>query len=113
MREPLPPDGVIVLRIDPRELAMKKLLLVLALLVGSPAAFAADLEAIATQAQASRQPAVTEWISSTWGFRKQGAAKELNEAHRVFGAHGYEVVSVESYVENSDLEGFFVTYRLK
>jgi hypothetical protein len=90
---------------------MNKLLLALVLLVATPAAHAADLEAIATQAQASAQPAVTVWISATWGFRKQGAAKELNEAHRLFGAHGYEVVSVESYVENGDLEGFFVTYR--
>jgi len=97
---------------------MKKLLLAAALLtvgllVATPNALAADLETIASQAQASAQPAVTVWISATWGFRKQGAAKELNDAHRVFGAHGYEVVSVESYVENGDLEGFFVTYRRK
>jgi hypothetical protein len=92
---------------------MKKLLLVLCLLVATPVAFAADLEDIATKAQASAQPAVTVWISATWGFRKQGAARELNDAHRIFGSHGYEVVSVESYVENGDLEGFFVTYRHK
>ena len=92
---------------------MHKLLLATVLLLASPVALAANLESIATQAQASRQPAVTVWISSTWGFRKQGAAKELNAAHRVFGAHGFEVVSVESYVENGDLQGFFVTYRQK
>lgn len=92
---------------------MKKLLLALALLAPVAPAFAADLATIAAQAQSSQQPAVTVWIASTWGFRKQGAAKELNEAHRVFDAHGYEVVSVESYVENADLEGFFVTYRRK
>jgi hypothetical protein len=92
---------------------MRTLLLATVLLLASPAALAANLESIATQAQASKQPAVTVWISSTWGFRKQGAAKELNEAHRVFGARGYVVVSVESYVENGDLQGFFVTYRQK
>jgi len=90
---------------------MKKLLLALALLTASPAALAESLEVIATQAQASAQPAITVWIASNWGFRKQGTAKDLNEAHRIFGAHGYEVVSVESYIENGDLEGFFVTYR--
>jgi hypothetical protein len=90
---------------------MKHLLLALALLTATPVAAAADLEAIATQAHASSQPAVTVWIASTWGFRKSAAAKDLNEAHRVFGAHGYEVVSVEPYIENSDLQGFFVTYR--
>jgi hypothetical protein len=92
---------------------MKKLLLALALAALSPAIHAADLEAIASQAQASQQPAVTVWISSSWGFRKQGAAKELNEVHRLFGAHGYEVISVEPYLENGDLQGFFVTYRRK
>lgn len=90
---------------------MKKLLLAAVLLAASPAASAESLEATATQAQASGQPAITVWIASTWGFRKQGTAKDLNEAHRIFGAHGYEVVSVESYIENGDLEGFFVTYR--
>ncbi|MGH8028894.1 MAG: hypothetical protein ACREO3_03065 [Arenimonas sp.] len=92
---------------------MKKLLLAAALFAFSTAAFAADLEAIAAQAQASQQPAVTVWVSSSWGFRKQGSAKDLNDAHRTFGKHGYEVVSVEPYIENADLEGFFVTYRLK
>jgi hypothetical protein len=92
---------------------MKKLLLVLALLAASPAALADSLEKIAAEAQASQQPAVTVWVASTWGFRTQGSATRLNEAHRVFAAHGYEVISVEPYIENSDLEGFFVTYRRK
>jgi hypothetical protein len=90
---------------------MKKWLLALALCVPGPMALAADLESIAKHAQASQQPAVTVWVSSTWGFRKQGAAKELNDVHRLFGAHGYEVVSVEPYIENGDLQGFFVTYK--
>ena len=92
---------------------MKKLLLASLLLLASPLAFAADLATEAAEAQASQQPAVTVWISSTWGFRNQGAANKINEAHRIFGAHGYEVVSVEPYIENGDLEGFFVTYRRK
>ena len=94
---------------------MKKLLLVLALALAcaAGAAQAADLEAIAANAKSTQQPAVTVWIDTAWGFRRGGSAKDLNEAHRVFGAHGYEVVSVESYIENGDLEGFFVTYRRK
>ena len=90
---------------------MKKLLLVLALLIATPTCLAADLDAIAAKAQATAQPAVTVWISTTWGFRKSSAARELNEAHKSFGDRGYEVVSVESYIENGDLQGFFVTYR--
>ena len=92
---------------------MRKLLLAFALFVAASAANAADLESIAAKAQAAQQPAVTVWIDTTWGFRRGGSARELNEAHSIFGAHGYEVVSVESYIENGDLEGFFVTYRRK
>ena len=92
---------------------MNKLLLALVLFAFAAVAAAHDLEKTAAEAQASAQPAVTVWIASTWGFRKQGSAKDLNDAHRIFGAHGYEVVSVESYVENGDLQGFFVTYRRK
>ena len=90
---------------------MNRLLLAVSLLAFASVSHAADFEAVASKAQASHQPAVTVWIDATWGFRKSAAAKDLNEAHRVFGAHGFEVVSVESYVENGDLEGFFVTYR--
>ena len=92
---------------------MKKWLLMLALLAAAPPCLAAKLEEVASQAQATQAPAITVWIDASWGFRTQGAANKLNDAHRIFGAHGYEVVSVESYIENGDLEGFFVTYRRK
>jgi len=92
---------------------MKKYLLAIVLFGALGSARAADLESVAAKAQATQQPAVTVWIATTWGFRKSSAAQDLNDAHRVFGAHGYEVVSVESYIENGDLQGFFVTYRRK
>ena len=90
---------------------MKKLVFAAALWALASIAHAASLDEIAAEAQASQAPAVTVWVASTWGLRKQGSAKDLNEAHRVFAARGFEVVSVESYIENGDLEGFFVTYR--
>jgi hypothetical protein len=92
---------------------VKNWLFALALLAASPACLGANLEKIATEAQATGQPAITVWVASTWGFRTEGSATKLNEAHRVFAQHGYEVVSVEPYIENGDLEGFFVTYRRK
>ena len=55
--------------------------------------------------------AVTIWVDSTWGFRRQGAANALSEAHQAFATRGYKVVSVEPYIENGDLQGFFVTYQ--
>ena len=42
---------------------------------------------------------------------KQGAANSLSRAHQAFAAHGYKVQSVEPYIENGDLQGFFVTYQ--
>ena len=56
-------------------------------------------------------PAVTIWVDASWGFRHQGAANALSDAHRAFAAKGYKVVSVEPYIENGDLQGFFVTYQ--
>jgi hypothetical protein len=92
---------------------MKSFVLGLLLFAAAGPAFAADLDAMAAKAEAAHDPAVTVWIDATWGLRRAGAAKDLNAAHRIFGAHGYEVVSVEPYIENGDLEGFFVTYRRK
>ena len=92
---------------------MRRLLLAVVLFAAAGLARAADLEAMAAKAQSAHDPAVTVWIDATWGLRRGGAAKDLNAAHRIFDAHGYEVVSVEPYIENGDLEGFFVTYRRK
>jgi hypothetical protein len=74
-------------------------------LVGkSPAQAAAD-------AQREQLPAVTIWVDATWGFRKSGAANDLSAAHKAFYAAGYHVIGVQPYIENGDLQGFFVTYE--
>ena len=91
-----------------------KFVLALALLLALPA-HAGVLEKSPQRAadQAARDgvPAVTVWIGATWGFRNQGAANDLSAAHRAFYAQGYRVVSVQPYIENGDLQGFFVTYE--
>ena len=68
-------------------------------------------EQSAEEAARGNMPAVTIWVSATWGFRHQGAANALSDAHRAFAARGYKVVSVQPYIENDDLQGFFVTYQ--
>ena len=68
-------------------------------------------EKSAAQAAHQRLPAVTIWVDATWGFRNQGAANDLTRAHAAFAARGYKVVSVQPYIENGDLQGFFVTYQ--
>lgn len=89
-------------------------LLVVSLACAAPvhaALFGKSPERAAEQAVAEDAPAATIWVEATWGFRNQGAANDLTAAHKAFAARGYKVVSVEPYIENSDLEGFFVTYQ--
>jgi hypothetical protein len=68
-------------------------------------------EDAAAEAERAGMQDVSIWVEVSWGFRNQGAANNLNRAHQVFAARGYRVLSVEPYIENGDLQGFFVTYR--
>lgn len=68
-------------------------------------------EKSAEQATRAGMLAATIWVDATWGFRNQGAANALSKAHQAFASRGYRVQSVEPYIENRDLEGFFVTYQ--
>ncbi|BCT93380.1 hypothetical protein LYSHEL_24040 [Lysobacter helvus] len=68
-------------------------------------------EDAAAEAQRTGLQAATIWVDASWGFRNQGAANALSRAHNAFAQHGYKVVSVEPYIENGDLQGFFVTYQ--
>jgi hypothetical protein len=98
---------------------MKQVLLaaMLACLVAAPAfpaqagLFDKSPEKSAAEAARAGMAAVTIWIDASWGFRNQGAANNLSRAHNAFAAYGYKVVSVEPYIENGDLQGFFVTYQ--
>ena len=68
-------------------------------------------ELSAQEAATANLPAVTIWVDASWGFRNQGAANNLTKAHSAFAARGYKVESVQPYIENGDLQGFFVTYQ--
>ena len=68
-------------------------------------------EDAAAEAARANLPAATIWVDASWGFRNQGAANNLTKAHLAFAAHGYKVQSVQPYIENGDLQGFFVTYQ--
>ncbi len=68
-------------------------------------------EVSADEAARANLSAVTIWLDASWGFRNQGAANSLSKAHQAFATRGYKVLSVEPYIENGDLQGFFVTYQ--
>ena len=103
----------------PRRKSMRKL--VLATLLGATslaaalpaqaALFEKKPETVAEEAARANLSAVTIWVDASWGFRNQGAANSLSKAHQAFAARGYKVLSVEPYIENGDLQGFFVTYQ--
>ena len=93
---------------------MRRLLLAVLLACALPAhagLFQKKPETSAQDAARANLPAVTIWVDASWGFRNQGAANDLTRAHSAFAAQGYKVVSVQPYIENGDLEGFFVTYQ--
>lgn len=93
---------------------MKRILLIALLAATLPAQaklFGKSPEKAAEQAVREDAPAATVWVDASWGFRNQGAANDLTRAHKAFAARGYKVVSVEPYIENGDLQGFFVTYQ--
>lgn len=73
--------------------------------------FGKSPEKSAAEAARAGMAAVTIWVDASWGFRNEGAANDLSRAHNAFAGHGYRVVSVEPYIENGDLQGFFVTYQ--
>lgn len=90
---------------------MIRIALSLLLATTTTGALARDYEAQAERALRNGQPAVTVFVDADWGGREDGAAREITKAHVAFAAKGFEVIDIESYTENGDLEGFFVTYR--
>jgi hypothetical protein len=93
-----------------RKLLLATLLAALAL-PAQAGLFSKSPEDSAAEASRAGMAAVTVWVEATWGFRNQGAANSLSKAHTAFAHQGYKVQSVEPYVENGDLQGFFVTYQ--
>jgi hypothetical protein len=90
---------------------MRLIAVVMMLVLSVPAAHARDYAKQAERAAATGTKAVTIFVDADWGGREDGAARELTRAHAAFEARNWEVVDVEAYAENGDLQGFFVTYR--
>ena len=42
--------------------------------------------------------------------RKNNAAQNMSKKHDEYTKNGWTFVDMETYIENSDLEGFFLTY---
>lgn len=64
----------------------------------------------AQAAQSTGSQSVTVFVDATFGFRKDHMASEITDSNKEYEAKGYHFNDMEAYVENGDLEGFFVTY---
>lgn len=53
---------------------------------------------------------ITIYMDVNVGGRTDRAAKRMTELHENYFAMGFIVVDVEPYIENGDLQGFFITY---
>lgn len=65
----------------------------------------------AQEASEKSLAAVTVFLDVTKLTRKHTAARKMTKSHQEFGQFGYELVGVSPYIENGDLEGFFVSYK--
>ena len=54
--------------------------------------------------------ASTIFVADKTGARHDGTAKKISEAHDVAEAQGWNYHDLQIYLENSDLQGFFITY---
>jgi hypothetical protein len=63
-----------------------------------------------TAAPAGWTKATTVFVNTVVGSRTGGSARRLNESHAEMEAKGWRFLDLDTYNENGDLVGFFVTY---
>ncbi len=54
--------------------------------------------------------ASTIFVPDKASSRKKGSAKKISETHDVAEAQGWNFHDLDVYIEDGDLQGFFVTY---
>lgn len=59
---------------------------------------------------ATCQQSKTIWRDVSRFGRKNSAAENMTEKHDEFTSQGWKFVDMEPYLENADLEGFYLTY---
>jgi len=57
-----------------------------------------------------RLQAQTVFVADKTGSRQKGSASKLSEAHQKAENLGWDFSDLEVYIEDGDLQGFFVTY---
>jgi hypothetical protein len=86
---------------------------VLIFAVASSVAFAQEDDADANTpgpAKCAKLQASTVFIPDKAGSRQKGSASKLTESHRNAESQGWNFDEMSVYIEDGDLQGFFVTY---
>lgn len=86
---------------------------VLIFAVASSVAFAQEDDADANTpgpAKCAKLQASTVFIPDKAGSRQKGSATKLTESHRNAESQGWNFDEMSVYIEDGDLQGFFVTY---
>ncbi len=79
------------------------------ILVGMTFAQSGNLSAQAASAATCEESKTVFRDVSRFG-RKNSAADNISKKHDEYTVNGWKFVDMEVYIENSDLEGFFLTY---
>lgn len=76
------------------------------------ALLAMTLSASAGNALAAEEVEASALTTTVWlnGKGQESMAKKLNELHREMNAQGWRFEDLDLYIENGDMQGFFVTY---
>jgi hypothetical protein len=81
--------------------------------IGVNVTFAATDDADASKLREKKCPqlqASTVFIADKTGSRQGGSAKKLSESHKTAESQGWNFDEMSIYIEDGDLQGFFVTY---
>ena len=54
--------------------------------------------------------ASTVFVPDKTGSRQKGSANRISETHRTAQSQGWDFKDMEIYIEDGDLQGFFITY---
>ncbi len=87
----------------------KVLIFLMLLIVMNPVSAKTD----AQEAAEKSLSAVTVFMDINKLTRKNLAAKKMTKIHQEFAVYGYELIAINVYTENGDLEGFFLSYQKK
>ena len=93
---------------------MKKILfgLLFTVLAASSASAQEDDDDVGTPGpkKCPETQASTVFVADKSGNRQKGSAERLREAHTNAQNQGWDFKDLEIYIEDGDLQGFFVTY---